>query len=81
MLEDDKPDFKLNEGTSFDLRVMSIVYNIIILLSKTRNYRYFFETKESLLDWNNSLKEVVVKEINKYLKIHYEANAEDHLIS
>lgn len=55
MLEDDKPDFKLNEGTSFDLRVMTIVYDTIILLSKTRNYRYFFETKESLLDWNNSV--------------------------
>jgi hypothetical protein len=55
MLEDDKPDFKLNEGTSFDLRVMSVVYNTIILLSKTRNFRYFFETKESLLGWDNNM--------------------------
>lgn len=79
VLEEDRPDFKLNEGTSFDLRLFCLVYNIIIMLSKAKNYRYYYETKESIIDFNNNLREVTIKELNKQLKIHFEANADDHL--
>lgn len=58
---------------------MSIIYNAVFLLSKTRNYRYLYESKESLQDWNNVTTEITISELNKNLRINYQANAEDHL--
>lgn len=58
---------------------MSLIYNTTFLLAKTRNYRYFFESKETLLDINNNPIEVSISELNKSLRINYSANAEEHL--
>lgn len=58
---------------------MSLLYNCMILFSKGRNFSYFYELKENMIDWNDSVKVVSVKEINRLLRIHHEADAETYL--
>ncbi|KAL4476127.1 hypothetical protein ABPG74_009860 [Tetrahymena malaccensis] len=74
-LEDDMPNFKLDQGTNLDLRIFALLYYISMLLAFQVNKKYNSSVNMQVYNLKQQ-REITVqtREINRNLRIHYEAD-------
>ncbi|EAR87834.2 AAA domain, dynein subfamily protein (macronuclear) [Tetrahymena thermophila SB210] len=74
-LEDDMPTFKLDQGTSLDFRIFALIYYYSLLLAFQLNKKYNSSVSMQVYNMKSQGEiSVQTKEINRNLRIHYEAD-------